>query len=441
VTTLPSPIATGSPYANRQARARVRGAALPAGRTASPVVRAGLYLFVLSLPFEYPGRSIPVEITTITAAVFVLTALLQPVVSFGRVPAAVVWFACFLPAFLWSFVLNGGEQSTLVWRLFPILVLLILVLWSASNVLRDPRAARGVLVALAAACVVRAAMPMVGIARVEREQWVGGERVTALGQNANSSAMILSAGLIALAGLTYARRRRAGAARPRGGLAAVRARVPRVIAAVGVVVIGWAIIGTGSRGGLLALAVGLATLLARGVALRVWVRSAVLALPVFGLLAWASMRNEAMRSRLLAAEEGDLAGRERLYPALVAMVRERPALGWGPINNQFELARRVHERHRPRRDAHNIVLEVLTATGIAGALPFLAGMGICAVAAWRARKGRNGPLALALMLMLLVSNMSANWIAARTFWLVMAFALAEGAVAVDSHRSRRSCVV
>src|SRR5204862_5631053 len=36
-----------------------------------------------------------------------------------------------------------------------------------------------------------------------RTEWGGGERITALGQNANNSAMILGAGLIALLALQY----------------------------------------------------------------------------------------------------------------------------------------------------------------------------------------------------------------------------------------------
>src|SRR5204862_6353680 len=40
------------------------------------------------------------------------------------------------------------------------------------------------------------------------------------------------------------------------------------------------------------------------------------------------------------------------------------------LNNKYELGIREDERVRRRRDAHNVVLEVLTATGVVGAIPF-----------------------------------------------------------------------
>src|SRR2546430_4868572 len=55
------------------------------------------------------------------------------------------------------------------------------------------------------------------------------------------------------------------------------------------------------------------------------------------------------------------------------MAAERPLVGWGPVNNKYELGIRLDERIHRRRDAHNLLLEVLTATGAFGAVPFLVG--------------------------------------------------------------------
>jgi O-antigen ligase len=123
---------------------------------------------------------------------------------------------------------------------------------------------------------------------------------------------------------------------------------------------------------------------------------------------------------------GNLAGREQLYPALWTMFLERPVLGWGPVTNTYELAERIGERQRPYRAAHNIVLELLTATGLVGTLPFLIGGWLCTRRAWRARRTIHGVLPLALLFSVFLSNMSGDWIASKLIWIVLAFAYASG---------------
>src|SRR2546429_3600125 len=93
-----------------------------------------------------------------------------------------------------------------------------------------------------------------------------------------------------------------------------------------------------------------------------------------------------MRNRLFAAaESGQLAGRERIYPALLVMIRERPVLGWGPVENQVELERRLQDPGYVKRDAHNLLLELLTSTGVAGPIPFLLAPLACVRSASRVR--------------------------------------------------------
>ena len=93
---------------------------------------------------------------------------------------------------------------------------------------------------------------------------------------------------------------------------------------------------------------------------------------------------------------GNLAGREQLYPALWTMFLEKPVLGWGPVTNTYELALRIGERDRPHRAAHNIVLELLTASGLVGHSRSWWASGSAAREAWRARDGEHGVLPLAL---------------------------------------------
>src|SRR2546427_13092021 len=115
------------------------------------------------------------------------------------------------------------------------------------------------------------------------------------------------------------------------------------------------------------------------------VRNAVIAALAIGLVVFTAYQSDSVRRRFTEAVEGGaLAGRERIYPSLLQMSRERPLIGWGPVNNKYELGLRLNERIFRRRDAHNLVLEVLSSTGLAGTIPFLAGLGLCCVGAWRA---------------------------------------------------------
>src|SRR5256886_14589163 len=75
---------------------------LPAARPqVQRVVRWALYAYICSIPFEMPGRSIPVEIPTLVGSVFLLATLLDRRAAYRRFPAPLTAFA----AYLWVFVL------------------------------------------------------------------------------------------------------------------------------------------------------------------------------------------------------------------------------------------------------------------------------------------------------------------------------------------------
>jgi O-antigen ligase len=142
------------------------------------------------------------------------------------------------------------------------------------------------------------------------------------------------------------------------------------------------------------------------------------------MLAWISLQSQTMTTRLGQAEEGNLAGREAVFPTAWHMFLEKPVTGWGPARNKYELGSRLPWQGRPRRDTHNIVLELLTGTGIVGAIPFLIGLGICVRAAWKAREGAERILPFAMLSAVLVGNMSGNYLAAKLLWFVLAYATA-----------------
>ncbi|PYP67236.1 MAG: hypothetical protein DMD36_15725, partial [Gemmatimonadetes bacterium] len=155
----------------------------PAAPRVHRVIRWAFYVFILSLPFEYPNRSFPVETTTITCALFLLAVLYQPRVCFRRFPGAAAWFVGFLYAFLVSFVVNGGQYEDEVQKFFLLMLQLLMLLWAGYNVLRDKEVFSKAPVMLAVACTVRAALQVLNIGTSHVAEWVGGERVSMLGQN------------------------------------------------------------------------------------------------------------------------------------------------------------------------------------------------------------------------------------------------------------------
>jgi O-antigen ligase len=374
------------------------------------LLQAGLLLLVASIPFEYPERSIPLEIPTLTGAVFLLGTFLHPRRCYGRLPAPVLWFGAYLLAFLLS-TLVAGEHAAEATSEFIVILQGVLIMLAAGNLMQDDRVATRVVVTFVAACAVRASLPFLGFAKTTSAVWTGGERVSALGQNANSAAMILAAGMIALIGLAYGHRR--------------PARLGLILTAALGALLGFAVLETGSRGGLVALLGGVLVIALAADSARVRLRNAVIAGVAIFLLVLGSLHLPVMKNRWEdSMRTGNLAGREQLYPALWTMFLEKPVLGWGPVTNTYELAARIGERERPLRAAHNILLELMTATGVIGTLPFLVGGWLCARHAWRARRGEHGVLPLALLGSVVLSNMSGDWIASKLIWIVLAFAFA-----------------
>jgi len=150
---------------------------------------------------------------------------------------------------------------------------------------------------------------------------------------------------------------------------------------------------------------------------------------VIGLLGWASFQIEAVRERWeKTCLEGDLSGRDEIWPKAWAMFEESPLIGWAPVYHYYELGSRLGELSR---GTHNLYFWVLIETGLWGALPFFAGLWLCWSAAWRARAGPQGVLPMAMLLFLLLIGMKATLLNLKLLWIVLAYSLASGRVAVS----------
>ena len=381
----------------------------------NPVVRATLVLFVLSIPFEIPHRgAFPIEVPTLTGLLFLAATLLNPSACYRRIPSSLVWIAVWLWILAIASLVNNTQQIVLAFRMFISLTLLMLLCWTAFNALADRRVLHDVLGAVVIGGVLRSAAQVARIGTTAVTVWTGGDRVTVFGQNANLSAMILSAALVTIVGLRELKGR---------GLPELRAFTWPLAGLVAL-----AILQTGSRGGLLCAGIGMASYWFRGRTPLQQLRNGVLGILAAVLLGVGAMNTEVMRNRLEeTATEGKMAGRERIYPAALEMFRERPLLGWGPIDNQYEIAKRIQDPIHASRDVHNLVLELLTTTGVIGAVPFLIGLGLCIRSAWRARSGTLGILPFGVLTAVLTGCVSGTWIEGKILWFAITLALAAGA--------------
>jgi O-antigen ligase len=391
------------------AQAPGQAAPYPMAQVARPsaILRWALYGFVFSLPFDAPGR-LPLELTTMTGALFLAVCLLQPGLCFGRRPSVTWWFLGYLYVY-WAAYVVGGAQFTgdaVRSSLFYIQALLIFV--ACFNLMRDPKIARQVMIVLAVAALVLALMTILGI---ETAKDSDSQRVTVFGQNANRAARVLLAGALACVGLVVGRPQRA--LRP-----AWLAWPPFALCVLGMIM-------GGSRGGLVAFAAGLWMFSMTGPTIGARMRNIAVTLVLLGGAGFAAYKSPLMQQRIQLAAQGNLAKREVIFPAALAEFKSRPLIGYGP-GNQYLLAVRLGlpPKLHQTRDTHNLFLEVLTATGVLGTIPFVWGLWVCCWSAWKARRGIEGILPAAQMMSTMVGNLTGNYIVLKLQWVLLAYAMA-----------------
>jgi O-antigen ligase len=383
--------------------------------TPLPILRYGFYAFVFSIPIEALDIGIQKGIFSLSHVVgflFLGAALLQPDVSFKKMPRALAYFTAYGFVVICLAVIHepdytalwiGNYHSLWINRLVTLLQMLVLF-WVVFNLFQDHRLIKGAFVSLGISCVLLSLIQITGGAANAIDQG----RFTALSQDANTVGSILSLGLLALLGLAYGRN-------SGHGQIGVLAWTCFGIIATGIVL-------TGSRGALLSLIVGVLCLVARHANSAVRVKTGLIAVFTIACLAWASYENVSVRTRWeRSLTEGHMAGRENLFPEAWEMFIEKPLAGWGPVSNYVELGRRFGE---PSKDTHNLYLWVLTETGLLGSIPFFTALWLCCRAAWSARHGAEGSLPVVLLACVIVVNMSITWLNRKQFWLVLAYALA-----------------
>lgn len=392
-------------------------------RAVMTIVRWAFYLFVFSIPLEDPQRTIPLEVHTITGSLFLLVALLQPRLCFRRPPAAFVCFAAYLWVYAAFAILSNHPADA--WKLFFNFLLVGMVFWAASNVLRVDNVARKAFLGFIIGAAIVGVMQRFAIFGSDFEG-----RTVVFGQDANLLGGNMALALLMVLGLAYGRDR-------------VPLRVHLLAGLVALLLLR-TLLWSSSRGAGLAFVAGLIVFAFRGGSARAITRHVTIAVLAAVVLMLAAYRNESLLKRYQETlSQGDLSGREEIYPEAVKMFWEHPLFGWGPMDHMYELGVRTSGFHIGKRNAdgvayhefrdfHNLVLDILTAVGVFGAVPFFAAIALGIWAAWRVRAGPRATLPLALAICALVVGLSINVSASKQLWLVLAYAVASASPAASS---------
>jgi O-antigen ligase len=401
----------------------------PAHLAVNRIIRWGFYGFVFSIPFEYPPRSIPLEVHTITGLILLVIAMIQPRICFRKAPKAFWWYGVYVFIYLLLTLFYSNHLNDAMIFFFNI-VQAGFLFWVSYNLLRYEAIVRGALLSFAISSAAVASLMIMGIGTTVYRSTSESDRYTVLGQDPNTVGANMTLGIITLLGLSFG----LGAFKQRSSLI-TKLRFYLMIGLL-MALQGLCLIMTGSRGGMGALGVGfLAFTLKQGNVLKM-LRNFIVVLSALCVAGWIVINTEPMKSRYnKSVKRGDMSGRQYIYPHAFDMIDEKPFLGWGPGNQQYELYERTKHlefgdptklKTRKSKATHNLVLEVLTSTGIVGAIPLFICIGLCLWGGWKARATTQGILPFALAMAVLMVNMTIPWQPAKQVWVIFAYALVYG---------------
>ena len=127
----------------------------------SPIVCWAFYLYVFSIPFEIPNRSIPLEVPTVVGCLFLLVTLLRSRECFCWPPAAFWCFLVYLCMYVIVSLWHGEEaHQEEVIKLFFSLFQLMFLFWTAYTLTRHEKVSRAVLLTLVVSCAVRSVLQL-----------------------------------------------------------------------------------------------------------------------------------------------------------------------------------------------------------------------------------------------------------------------------------------
>jgi O-antigen ligase len=391
----------------------------------NPLIQGFFLLFLFFIPFEYLDIGIPITPSKLFGYILLVSTVLQPSIWYQRPPTPFWWFFSYYGLVIaHGALLEMDFVEDFLAQLFTVIQLLTLF-WICCKLFRHEDILRRGFFALGVACTLVAMLQIAGVGVTVEKSWNQTERLSTFGVNTNEQAKMFCFGLLLLLGMSY-------------GWSQSMIR-PRWLVWPLFALLALAVMQTGSRGALVALfPTVLILLFGAGDAAyrrRHWLRNLFMCGMGLIVLAGFSLATEASRLRLqMTLYQGHTTNRETLVTLSLGMWSEKPIFGWGPVHNKMELERRAPVG---RGDTHNLFLWVLLESGLVGFVPFCIGLALCAKRSWEARRGPHGFLPFALVVLLILANLSGSWHFRKHFWIILAYACVVPTTAVAQFATTR----
>lgn len=136
------------------------------------------------------------------------------------------------------------------------------------------------------------------------------------------------------------------------------------------------------------------------------------------------LSSEILMFRLMKASEGDLAGRDIIWQKIFPLIRENPIFGVGKTGYVAYSQQIFYQLSSP----HNVIIEILSYTGIVGLIIYLVFVLRSFIYSWRAFKIKKTILPLLLYIPILGYLLSGQILTNKIGWMIFAYAVASGAL-------------
>jgi O-antigen ligase len=412
----------GSRFSNRIVHAAIQTKSIP-----TPI-RWSFLLFVFSFPFEYVDLSFisgSHTLTKICGLLFFVSYFLyrNPFVHkkfLPHPPAALWWFMGYMLIYLMHGVFMPTELLNDFFSRTLTLVQLFGFFWIASDLLKDGRMMKSVLLTYVIACAI-----LTPISSLQVSQSFGttfNQLNASVSRHGVAADMMIS--LTIIMGFCI-----------NGSFRHLTSKMFFLMLTVPLLAV---LAMTGSRAGSAAVVMSLLIYLVpyRG-SKRAMISITLVTVGIVALVYMVANNPVFLERWQTAYYEGDLANRENIYPAALEMFLERPIFGWH-VEFWYELSSRLGASDwkywTEILDTHNLLLHLLLEGGVIGTIPFLVGFLLCGRAAWIARRGNLGLLPLALFSTTVMFNLSGTSLVWKAGWLIWALSVAAASVAFEEQQ-------